>query len=42
MRFRLKQGLCLRFIVYKKNVNYQLGHPFSTVTVSIAKLLNLI
>ena len=38
MRFRSKQGLCLRFIVYEEKVNCQLGHPFSTVTVYIAKL----
>ena len=38
MRFRSKQGLCLRFIIYEEKVNGQLGHPFSTVTVYIAKL----
>ena len=42
VRFRSKQGLCQRFIVYKEKVNCQLSHPFSTVTVYIAKLLNLI
>ena len=40
--FRSKQGLCQRFIVYEEKVNCQLSHPFSTVTVYIAKLLNLI
>ena len=42
VRFRSKQGLCQRFIVYKEKVNCQLSHPFSTVTVYISKLLNLI
>ena len=42
VRFRSKQGLCQRFIVYKEKVNCQLSHLFSTVTVYIAKLLNLI
>ena len=42
VRFRSKQGICQRFIVYKEKVNCQLSHPFSTVTVYIAKLLNLI
>ena len=42
VRFRSKQGLCQRFIVYKEKVNCQLSHPLSTVTVYIAKLLNLI
>ena len=38
MRFRSKQGLCLRFIVYEEKVNCQLHLPFSAVTVFIAKL----
>ena len=38
MRFRSKQGLCLRFIVYGEKVNCQLGHPLFTVTVYVAKL----
>ena len=38
MRFRSKQRLCLRFIVYEEKVNCQLNHPFSTVTAYIAKL----
>ena len=40
-RFRSKQGLCLRFIVYEENVNCQLDYPFFIVTVYIAKLQNL-
>ena len=36
----IKTRLCLRFIVYEEKVNCQLdhGHPFSTVTVYLAKL----
>ena len=38
MRFRSKQRLCLQLIVYEEKVDCQLGHPFYTVTVYIAKL----
>ena len=38
MRFRSKQRLCLRLIVYKEKVDRQLGNPFFIVTVYNAKL----
>ena len=38
MRFRSKQGLCLRFIVYEEKGKRKLGHPFFAVTVYIANL----
>ena len=32
MRFRSKQGLCLRFTVKEQKTNCQFGHPFSVYT----------
>ena len=37
MRFRSNQRLCLRLFVYEEKVDCQLGHPFFTVIIYIAK-----